>query len=339
MSATESSEETMKDTKIVAIGGGTGLSILLRGLKEASDHITAIVNVVDDGGGSGVLREDLAMLPPGDIRNCILGLASKEPVLQELFAYRFDEGRYKNQSFGNLMIAAMVGISENFEDAITKIGDIFSIKGQVLPATNEDVHLVAKLKDGTMVQGESKIPYYALKKQSPIDQVYLKPEYPKALDKSIEAILCADVIFVGPGSLYTSLIPNLLVPDLLKALSDTRGKKVYVANLMTQPGETDHYSISDHLEGIKKHAPNLSFDYILANNREVSKDIKARYEKEASKLLMLHRKDRHYFKDHNIEVLESDFIEVKKGYVRHDMKKVMTFLNTYVSTYKGTKEN
>ena len=163
-----------QNTKIVAIGGGTGLSILLRGLKEFFSDITAIVNVVDDGGGSGVLREDLAMLPPGDIRNCILGLASKEPVLQELFAYRFNEGRLKDQSFGNLMIAAMVGISDSFEDAISKISDIFAIQGSVFPATNEDVHLVAKLCDGTIVRGESKIPYQVLKKKSPIEKVFLK---------------------------------------------------------------------------------------------------------------------------------------------------------------------
>lgn len=325
-----------ENTRIVAIGGGTGLSILLRGLKQVTEHITAIVNVVDDGGGSGVIREDLAMLPPGDIRNCILGLASKEPVLQELFAYRFDEGRYKNQSFGNLMIAAMVGISDNFEDAISKISDIFSVKGQVLPATDEDVILEARLKDGTLVRGESKIPFYALKKQVGIDKVFLKPSHPKALQKSIEAIGQADILFIGPGSLYTSLIPNLLVPDLAEAIIKARGKKVYVANLMTQPGETDNYSISDHIASIYKHMPAFEFDYVLVNNREVSKEIKARYDKEASQLLRLQKKDRSFFKDHKIVVLESDFIEVKKGYVRHDVQKAMVFLESYMKAHKTT---
>lgn len=315
-----------QETKIVAIGGGTGLSILLRGLKQVTEQITAIVNVVDDGGGSGVLREDLAMLPPGDIRNCILGLASKEPVLQELFAYRFDEGRYKNQSFGNLMIAAMVGISENFEDAISKISDIFAVKGQVLPATNEDVHLVARLKDGSIVKGESKIPYQVLRRQSGIDKVNLNPSEPKALDRSIEAILEADAIFIGPGSLYTSLIPNLLVEGISAAIAKSKAKKIYVANLMTQPGETDDYNIVDHLEGIKKHAPEIDFDYVVANNQSVSKEIRLRYEKEASKLLLVTKADRQYLKQFNIKLLESDFIEERQGYVRHDVNKVMEFL-------------
>lgn len=317
------------DIKIVAIGGGTGLSILLRGLKLVTDEITAIVNVVDDGGGSGVLREDLAMLPPGDIRNCILGLANKEPVLQELFAYRFDEGRYKNQSFGNLMIAAMLGISDNFEDAISKISDIFAVKGQVLPATNEDVHLVAKLKDGTVVRGESKIPYQVLKKKSRIEQVFLKPAQVKALPRSLKAIEEADIIFLGPGSLYTSLIPNLLVDGIADAIKSSQGRKVYLSNLMTQPGETDDYSISDHVKAILAHA-DITFDYVVTNNQDVSKDVKERYKREASSLLMLSKKDRTYFKEQNISIVEADFIEVKQGYIRHDINKVVKNMEAFI---------
>ncbi|MCH4888983.1 YvcK family protein [Acidaminobacter sp. JC074] len=320
----------MNDVKIVAIGGGTGLSILLRGLKLFSEEITAIVNVVDDGGGSGVLREDLAMLPPGDIRNCILGLASKEPVLQELFAYRFDEGRYKNQSFGNLMIAAMLGISENFEDAISKISDIFAVQGQVLPATNEDVHLVAELEDGTIVRGESKIPYQVLKKRSPIKKVFLKPLEVTALSRSIKAIEEADIIFVGPGSLYTSLIPNLLVTGISEAIVASSAKKIYLSNLMTQPGETDDFSIADHVKAIYEHSE-VRFDFIVANNEEVSKEVKERYLKEASKMLMLNRKDRQYFSDQNMKVVESNFIEVRQGYVRHDIEKIVEFMNDHIN--------
>jgi uncharacterized cofD-like protein len=318
-----------ENTKIVAIGGGTGLSILLRGLKLITEEITAIVNVVDDGGGSGVLREDLSMLPPGDIRNCILGLANKEPVLQELFAYRFDEGRNKNQSFGNLMIAAMLGISENFEDAISKISDIFAVKGQVLPATNEDVHLVAELMDGTIVRGESKIPYQVLKKKMPIKKVYLKPMHVKALDQSIQAINEAEVIFIGPGSLYTSLIPNLLVDGVSYAIMKSPAKKVYVANLMTQPGETDNFSISDHVAAIYEHA-DIKFDYIVANNQDVSKEVKDRYQREASKLLTVSKKDRQFFKKTNIKVLEEDFIEVRQGYIRHDIDKLVKYIEKYI---------
>lgn len=319
-----------EDIKIVAIGGGTGLSILLRGLKLVTDEITAIVNVVDDGGGSGVLREDLAMLPPGDIRNCILGLANKEPVLQELFAYRFDEGRYKNQSFGNLMIAAMLGISDNFEDAISKISDIFAVRGQVLPATNEDVHLVAELEDGTIVRGESKIPYQVLKKRSPIKKVCLKPTQVQALERSIKAISEAEILFIGPGSLYTSLIPNLLVDGIADAIAQSNAKKVYVSNLMTQPGETDDYSIADHVMGIWKHA-DIEFDYVITNNQEVSKEVKDRYKREASDLLMLSKKDRQFFKDHNIGIIEADFIEVRQGYVRHDINKVVKNLEAFIN--------
>lgn len=316
--------------KIVAIGGGTGLSILLRGLKEFFSNITAIVNVVDDGGGSGVLREDLSMLPPGDIRNCILALASKEPVLQELFAYRFNEGRLKNQSFGNLMIAAMVGISENFEDAISKISDIFALQGKVYPATNEDVHLVAELDDGTIVMGESKIPYQVLKKKTPIKKVFLRPELVRGQPNAIMAIEEADIIFIGPGSLYTSLIPNLLVDGIQEAILSSKASVIYVANLMTQPGETDGFSISDHIEAVVKHANNIKFDYVIANSREVSKEVKDKYKRESSELIVITKEDQNYLTKNDIKVIESDFIEVKRGYVRHDVKKVVEFMNKII---------
>ncbi len=323
-----------KDVKLVALGGGTGLSILLRGLKEYFSEITAIVNVVDDGGGSGVLREDLAMLPPGDMRNCILALANEEPVLQELFAYRFNEGRLKNQSFGNLMIAAMVGISDNFEDALLKISDIFSMKGSVLPATTDDVHLVAELEDGTIVRGESKIPYQVLKKKSPIKKVFLKPEKVLGQKDALNALDESDIIFIGPGSLYTSIIPNLLVDGVTESIVASSSPKVYVANLMTQPGETDSFSVSDHINAIYEHTDNLKFDYVITNNREVSKEVKERYNKESSELINLTKKDYVFFEKHNIKLLEGDFIEVRQGYVRHDVKKLVNFLNDNVKLQK-----
>ena len=196
---------------IVAIGGGTGLSILLRGLKEVSTNITAVVTVADDGGGSGVLREDLGMLPPGDVRNCILALANKEPILQDLFHYRFEEGRLKGQNFGNLMIAAMVGISESFEEAIKKISDIFAITGEVFPMSEEDIVLYAQLSDGTTVVGESNIPHEVVKRGTPIEKIWIEPKDAKTYGVVIERIKSADMIVLGPGSLYTSIIPNLLV--------------------------------------------------------------------------------------------------------------------------------
>lgn len=318
------------NSKIVAIGGGTGLSILLRGLKSYFSDITAIVNVVDDGGSSGVLREDLSMLPPGDIRNCILALASEEPVLQELFAYRFNEGSLKNQSFGNLMIAAMVGISDNFEDAISKISDIFALQGKVLPATNEDVHLVARLNDGTIVKGESRIPYQVLKKKTPIKEVYLTPKCVKGQPDAIKSIEQADIIFIGPGSLYTSLIPNLLVDGIHQAIVKSPAVKIYVSNLMTQPGETDDFSISDHIKAILSHTDDLVLDYVIANNKVVSKEIKEKYKKEDSDLIFITKEDRKFFKKMHIGIIENDFIEVKSGYVRHDVNKVIQHLEAQI---------
>ncbi len=317
--------------KIVSIGGGTGLSILLRAIRDISDNITAIVNVVDDGGGSGVLREDLSMLPPGDIRNCILALADKEPVLQELFAYRFKEGINKNQAFGNLMIAAMLGISDNFEDAVTKVSDIFAIKGVVLPATNEDVRLGAVLEDGTNVVGESNIPYNVLKKNSKINNVYLIPSNISAIKKSTDAITEADYIIIGPGSLYTSVIPNLLVDDIKISINSSKAIKIYVSNLMTQPGETDNYYIYEHLKAIKEHS-GVNFDYIIVNDEDVSAEIKDRYSKEKSDLLVLKNEDKKYFDEHNIKIIQSGIIEVKKGYIRHDIKKMKEIITNIIST-------
>lgn len=323
----------MENKKIVAIGGGTGLSILLRGLKTFTGDITAIVNVVDDGGSSGILREDLSMLPPGDIRNCILGLANKESVLLDLFDYRFDEGRLKNQSLGNLMIAAMVGISDNFEGAISKISDIFAISGKVLPATSEDIHLVAELEDGTIVKGESRIPYQVLKKKTGIKRVYLSPEKALPLKESVDAIIDADIIFIGPGSLFTSLIPNLLVNGLIDSINYSKAKKIYVSNIMTQPGETDKYSIADHIKKIYEHTDEFKFDYVLANNKEVSKEIKSRYKKESSDMILVTKDDKKYFKNEDIKLIEGEFIEVKKGYVRHDIIKMIDCLD------KNMKQN
>lgn len=320
-----------KNTRIVAIGGGTGLSILLRGLKEFSNKITAIVNVVDDGGGSGILREDLSMLPPGDIRNCILALADEEPVLQELFRYRFKEGRLKDQSFGNLMIAAMVGISENFEDAISKISDIFAIKGRVLPASTDDINLVAELEDGSIILGESKIPYQVLKKKSPIKKVCLKPKHVNGQKDAINAIKEAEIIVIGPGSLYTSLIPNLLVDGIAEEIIKSNAIKIYISNLMTQPGETDDYIITDHIKAIFKHVKGLNFDYIISNNKEVSKSVKVRYKRESSELIILNKKDLNYLKEYNIKIIEDDFIEVSQGYVIHDVKKIMKSIDNIIN--------
>jgi len=316
------------DKKIVAIGGGTGLSILLRGIKTIFEDITAIVNVVDDGGSSGLLREDLGMLPPGDIRNCILALAETESKLKELFDYRFKDGRLAGQSFGNLMIAAMAGISDNFEEAVKNISSILAVKGKILPATIEDIKLTALLKDGTKVVGESIIPYYVLKRSTEIEQVYIVPEGACALDEVIKAIEEADYILIGPGSLYTSILPNLLVNGISESIVKARAKKIFIPNLMTQPGETDHFTIRKHVEVLDSHVGDLGLDYVIVNNKTMDEEIKNRYLKENSKQIELCEADRTYFAGLGIEILESDLVEVKYGYVRHDAPKIAEMLSS-----------
>lgn len=304
--------------EIVALGGGTGLSILLRGLKEVSPNITAVVTVADDGGGSGVLREDLGMLPPGDVRNCILALANKEPILQDLFHYRFEEGRLKGQNFGNLMIAAMVGISESFEEAIKKISDIFAITGEVFPVSEEDLVLYAKLNDGKTVVGESNIPHEALKRKSAIHEIWIEPKDAKTHPLVIERIRNADVIVLGPGSLYTSIIPNLLVEDITQAINQSHASVFYVANIMTQPGETDGFSAGDHLEALLKHTPLKKLDYLVANTGKIERSVIQRYSLESSKPVILTDQDRKQLKAMNIQIIEGDFVDEKKGYIRHN---------------------
>ena len=236
--------------KIVTIGGGTGTSTLLRGLKAYTSNITAIVTVADDGGGSGVLRNDLGMLPPGDIRNCMLALAETEPVLEKLLSYRFTEGSLKGQSFGNLFLAAMNGISGSFEQAVKYMGDVLAITGRIYPVTEDNIFLLAELEDGTQIRGESRIGSHNTTHPGKIKQVMLDKASVAPVKQAIDAIHEADVIVLGPGSLYTSIIPNLLVEGVTKAISESRAIKVYACNIMTQPGETEDYTVGDHIEVI-----------------------------------------------------------------------------------------
>jgi uncharacterized cofD-like protein len=249
--------------KITAIGGGTGLSTLLRGLKEYSTNITAIVTVADDGGSSGRLRREMGVLPPGDFRNCIAALADAEPLMTKLFQYRFSEGSgLEGHSFGNLFIVAMSGVTGSFENAIRESSRVLAVQGQILPSTLEDVTLCAELVDEATVQGESKIS----ESSNPIRRVYLQPERPAAYPEAIRALLDADMIIVGPGSLYTSILPNLLVEDLARALMAANGLKVYASNVATQRGETDHYTVTDHVEALLRHLPGNPFHFVLAND-------------------------------------------------------------------------
>ncbi len=245
---------------IVAIGGGTGLSTLLSGLKRYSSNITAIVTVADDGGSSGVLRRELGVQPPGDIRNCLAALSREEPLLTRLFQYRFRAGSgLEGHSFGNLFLSALTAITGSLESAITASSRVLAVQGQVVPATNADVRLWAELENGERLEGESKIG----KATSPIVRLGCTPERPPALPRAMEAIANADLILLGPGSLYTSLLPNLLVPELVTAIRRSKAPRLYICNLMTQPGETDGLDVAGHLRAIEAQLASLGIDQRL----------------------------------------------------------------------------
>ena len=256
--------------KIVAIGGGTGLNTLLRGIKEYTDHITAIVTVADDGGSSGRLRREMGMLPPGDFRSCIAALSEAEGLTSRLFQYRFSEGMGLNgHSFGNLFIAAMAAVTGSFESALAESSKVLAVRGRVLPSTLANVTLVAELKEPTdgegvlrRVAGESQIP----KAGRIIERVSLEPDDPPAYPEAVRAILEADLIVAGPGSLFTSVLPNLLVPDIARAIAASRASKVYVCNLATQRGETEGFDVDAHMRALERHVGPL-FRVVLANDR------------------------------------------------------------------------
>ena len=274
--------------KIVAIGGGTGLSTLLRGLKQYSSNITAIVTVADDGGSSGRLRREMGILPPGDIRNCIAALADEEKLLTELFQYRFHTGDgLSGHSFGNLFISAMTEITGDLEQAIDASAKVLAIRGKVLPATLTDVSLWAKLADGRIIEGESKI----TEAMGQIRQIGCHPADPVALPAALAAIKEADYIIIGPGSLYTSIIPNLLVPAIRQALAQVTVPRVYVCNIMTQPGETDNYSVADHIRAIEKVCEERVFDAVLAQRTAPSPQSLQLYAQEHSHPVFLDREE------------------------------------------------
>ena len=315
------------DLKVAVIGGGTGLSTMLRGLKLYTNNITAIVTVGDDGGGSGKLRADLGMLPPGDIRNCILALADTEPIMEDLLQYRFTEGTLKGQSFGNLFLAAMDGISDNFEAAVQKMSSVLAVTGKVLPVTLDDMKLIAELENGNIVEGESIIPDEVIKQKSKIKNLKIEPEKAKPLLDALMAISEADAIVMGPGSLYTSIIPNLLVEDIAECINKSDAIKIYISNVMTQPGETDDFTVSDHIKTLMKYSGKNSVEYVIANNGTIPKDIEERYLSEGSKLVEL---DYDNIKDLGVKVVETDLVKITKGYVKHDSEYLAQVLMTTV---------
>lgn len=268
--------------RIVVIGGGTGLSTMLRGLKEYTSNITAIVTVTDDGGSSGRLQRQFNMLPPGDIRNCLVALADAEPLMQELFQYRFKPGRTSEgdaesgltgHSFGNLLLAAMLHITGDFEEAIRQTSRVLAIRGRVLPSTTRNVQLIAELHDGTIVQGETNITAAG----RDIKRMRLSDPDTEPLEETLEAIRTADAIIIGPGSVYTSIVPNFLVKGVAEAVAESRAIKVYVCNVMTQPGETNDYTASDHVSTVLAQAGMPIFDYVMVNVEEPSETLRKRY--------------------------------------------------------------
>ncbi len=307
-----------KGPKITAIGGGTGLSTVLRGLKEYTENITAVVSVADDGGSSGKLRNELGMLPPGDIRNCLAALADQESLLDSLFQYRFSEQHLSGHCMGNLLLAALNDMSGDLEQAIHSLSQIFAIRGQVLPVTLEPVSLGAEFMDGEIVLGESVIP----EQKKPIKRVFLEPSFCRTLPEVLKAIKESDLILLAPGSLYTSLLPNLLVHGIREALAESTAVKVYVCNIMTQQGETNGYTASRHVQEIQKVSGNI-LDYVLVNTAEMSKEMREIYRKESSTLV---KPDLRKLEKLGVKVIAGDFIKEGKS-IRHDTEKIARIVN------------
>lgn len=305
--------------KIAVLGGGTGLSTLLRGLKLYSENLTAIVTVADNGGSSGMLREDLGLLPPGDIRNCILALADAEPLMGDLLNYRFTEGRLSGQNFGNLLIAAMNAVSENFADAVRKVSKVLAVKGDVLPVSLADLQLVARLEDGTRICGESEIGHRHAEPGNPIVEIVMEPDHAPALPEALAALRAADVVVLGPGSLYTSLVPHLLFPEIRKALADCRAVRIMVCNIMTQPAETLGYDAAAHLKAVLSHAHRASatgfLDYMIVNNAWIDRHLIERYKLESAIPVMA---DREEIEEMGIRMVEAPLACISNGVIRHD---------------------
>lgn len=303
------------DPRIVVIGGGTGLSTMLRGLKLYSENLTAIVTVADDGGGSGMLRTELGMPPPGDIRNCLQALANTEPTMEALLGYRFTEGSLAGQSFGNLFLAALNGMSGSFDEAVLKMSEVLAVTGRVLPVSNEDIRLVAEFEDGSEVLGESRISEHKTGSDRHIKRVRLIPEHPRALSKSIEAIEQAELIILGPGSLYTSIIPNLLVDGVADAIVQSDAVRVYVLNIMTQDGETERYTASDHVRAIMEHAGGRKlFDYCLANNAPLPEAMLERYRLSDAEPIAV---DEENIRDLGVSVISAPVVDASADKARH----------------------
>lgn len=306
--------------RILSIGGGTGLSTVLRGLKNGPAALSVIVTVADDGGSSGRLREDLGVMPPGDIRNCMIALSEDENLMSKLFRFRFEgKGDLHNHSFGNLFLSAMAGITQDFAEAVRLTSEVLAIKGVIYPATNSNVTLRAEFADGSTVEGETRIT--ASRKK--IRRISLNPVNTQPLDVALNAIAKADLISIGPGSLYTSLVPNLLVDNIVDAIERSAAKKIYIQNIMTQPGESDDMSAADHVEAMVCHSQGkLLFSRILLNNAIPSAAMLRKYELEGATLVA---NDKKRLRSMGLECVEADLL-AKGRVIRHDPDKLARVL-------------
>jgi len=319
--------KTHDNLKILAIGGGTGLPIALEGLKTYSENLTAIVTVTDSGRSSGIIREEYGILPPGDVRNCLVALSEteeQEKDLYQLFQYRFNKGSLNGMSLGNLLMAALTDITGSFDQAIKKASKILTIKGKVLPSTLTSTHICAELKDGSVVEEEFNV---RAPRKAPIERVFLKSNDVECPPDAISEIEKADIIVIGPGSLYTSVISNLLVGGIKDALRSTKAVKIYLCNIVTQPGQTDNYTASDHIKAVIKYLGEEILDYVLVNNNFPRQEIIGKYRKEGADIVAL---DENLGKN-NVAVVVTDLIEnieqkrvlwEKQDLIRHDPEKL-----------------
>ena len=314
--------------RVVAIGGGHGLSAMLRGLKLYTDNITAIVTMADDGGSSGILRSELGILPPGDARSCVIALSNAEPLLKQLMDYRFTDGSLAGQSMGNLILAALNDIHGSFGRAVWQLERVLAVTGRVLPCTEDDVHLVAEFTDGSEIVGESEIFYHKKETRKQIRQVYLTPEHPMAFPESLLAIREADLIIMGPGSLYTSIIPNFLVDGITAAVEKSDAVKLMVMNLMTQDGETEGYSAADHIQALMDHSGSGVVDCCLANDEQIPVQILERYRSEGADQLEL---DRDRIAVLGVKLYTAPLLQITdSGYARHDSGRLaQVIIETY----------
>jgi len=323
-----------KGPKIVAIGGGTGLATVLEGLKEYTANITAIVAVADEGGSSGRLREEFGILPPGDIRNCLVSLAEAPQLMRDLFQYRFKEGNgIKGHSFGNIFITAMTQVTGSFKDAVKESSIVLAIRGRVLPSSLDKIRLKAEYSDGTTKEGEDKIPH----EEKSIRKIYLVPQDAKSNPEAIEAIREAEIIIFGPGSLFTSIIPNLLIEQVREEIAKRDVVKLYLCNVMTQHGETDGLTAFDHLEKIVFHAKRNIVNCCLVNSGRLKHNLLVKYAEEKSFPVIF---DRERFKKLGVSIFEGDVVS-KSNYLRHDSentaKEVMVIYNYMKKKWRGLK--